>query len=299
MITVRLAETDADVDTYLEVRNRVHPLTPMPRAVVLDDRLKPDHIDLIAERDGVPVGVASASAFGGAPDGDLAYVTLRVPRENRRQGVGTALHRRASEHARSLGKSRFYCVVRHDDTDSLAYYGALGYEERSRMQDVFLELAKAEVETTVPPGMQIVPLTPEHDRGAYEVALEADADIPSGEQHASGTFEQWHARNLGALTVRELSFVALEQGRVVGFALIHRHKEDTAEHSMTGVARDARGRGVALALKQAQIVAAKRTPLTYLRTQNDLGNAPMRRVNEKLGYVRRFEWVHLAGPLLL
>jgi hypothetical protein len=27
----------------------------------------------------------------------------------------------------------------------------------------------------------------------------------------------------------------------------------------------------------------------FLRTQNDLGNLPMRRVNERLGYVKRFE----------
>ena len=67
---------------------------------------------------------------------------------------------------------------------------------------------------------------------------------------------------------------------------------------MTGVARRARGRGIALALKQAQIAAAQRAGLRYLRTQNDLGNAPMRRVNERLGYERRFEWVHLGGPLL-
>jgi RimJ/RimL family protein N-acetyltransferase len=67
---------------------------------------------------------------------------------------------------------------------------------------------------------------------------------------------------------------------------------------MTGVARSYRGRGIALALKQAQIVAAKEAGLRYLRTQNDLANASMRRVNEKLGYVRKFEWVHLGGPLL-
>ena len=54
MITVRTVENDADIDTYLDVRNRVHPQTPMPREVVLDDRRKPDHLDLIAERDGVP-----------------------------------------------------------------------------------------------------------------------------------------------------------------------------------------------------------------------------------------------------
>jgi GNAT superfamily N-acetyltransferase len=96
----------------------------------------------------------------------------------------------------------------------------------------------------------------------------------------------------------DLSFVALEQGRVVGYAILGRHHEDTAEHWMTGVARSARGRGIALALKQAQIAAAKDAGWKFLRTQNDLGNAPMRRVNEKLGYERRFEWAHLGGPLL-
>jgi mycothiol synthase len=297
VITVRELG-DHEIDLYLEVRNRVHPENPMLRAFVVDDRKSPDHVDLLAELDGEPAGVASASNFGGAPNGDLAYVTLRVPREYRRRGVGTALHRRASAHARTLGKARFYCVVRHDDSDSLAYYASHGYEEAGRMQDVFLELATAHVEPSPPAGIAIVPLTPEHDRGTYEVALEADADIPSGEQHSSGTFEQWRDRNLGALAVRELSFVALDQGRVVGFALIHQHKEDTAEHSMTGVARAARGRGVALALKQAQIAAAQGTDLVYLRTQNDLANAPMRHINEKLGYVRKFEWVHLTGPLV-
>ena len=297
MITVRELRDD-EVDLYLEVRNRVHPENPMPRAVVVEDRKRPDHRDLVAELDGDAVGVASVSAFGGAPDGDLAYVTLRVPRAHRRQGVGTALHERASEHAASLGKSRFYCVVRADDADSLAYYAARGYEESSRMQDVFLELATAEVEAVVHEGIEIVPFTAEHDRGAYEVALEADADIPAGEQHSSGTFEQWRERNVGPLARRDLSFVALDAGRVVGYALLHQHKDDTAEHSMTGVARAARGRGVAQALKQAQISAAKQTELTWLRTQNDLANAPMRRVNDKLGYVLRFEWVHLTGPLL-
>ena len=95
-----------------------------------------------------------------------------------------------------------------------------------------------------------------------------------------------------------LSFVALENGRVVGYAILGRHDEDTAEHWMTGVARSARGRGVALALKQAQIAAAKDAGWKSLRTLNDLGNAPMRRVNEKLGYERESEWVHLGGPLL-
>jgi predicted N-acetyltransferase YhbS len=298
VITVRPVLTDEDVDTYVDVRTRVHPETPMPREVVVEDRKKPDQLDLIAERDGEPVGAASASKFGGSPEGDFAYVTMRVVAEHRRVGVGTMLHLRASEHARDLGKSRFYAVVRDDDEDSTGYYAARGYQELGRTQDVFLELASADVEPSVPDGISLVTASPEHDRGAYEVALEADADIPSGEPIRSGPFEVWHARHFDQLTDRDLSFLALDDGRVVGYALLARFTHDTYQHSMTGVARSARGRGIALALKQAQIAAARDAGIRYLRTQNDLANAPMRRVNEKLGYRKRYEWVHLGGPLL-
>jgi RimJ/RimL family protein N-acetyltransferase len=298
VITVRPVLTEGDIDTYVAVRTRVHPDNPMPRDVVVEDRKKPDQLDLLAERDGEPVGAASVAKFGGAPEGEFAYVTIRVVSEHRRAGVGTMLHLRASEHARGLGKSRFYAVVRDDDEGSRGYYAARGYEELSRMQDVVLDLADAGGELSVPPGIELVPAAQEYDRGAYEVALEADADIPSGEPIRSGSFETWHARHFDPFTSRELSFVALEDGRVVGYALLMRHTEDTYQHSMTGIARSARGRGIALALKQAQIRAAKAAGIDHLRTQNDLANAPMRRVNEKLGYAKRFEWVHLGGPLL-
>jgi mycothiol synthase len=297
VIEVRSVETEADIDTYVDVRTRVHPQTPMPREVVVEDRKRPDHLDLLAYRAGEPVGVASTSKFGGAPDGEFAYVTLRVVAEHRRHGVGTALHARATDHAKYLGKSRFYAVVRDDDSDSLGYYGACGFAEIGRMQDVVLDLASAEIDPLVPAGIEIVPATPGYDRGVYEVALEADADIPSGTPLVTGDFETWHERLFGSLVSRELSVVALEGGTVVAFGIVGRFTDDTYQHWMTGVARSVRGRGIALALKQAQIAAAQRVGVRYLRTQNDLANAPMRRVNERLGYERRYEWVHLAGPL--
>ncbi|MBA3841215.1 MAG: GNAT family N-acetyltransferase [Actinobacteria bacterium] len=298
MITVRVVRTDVDIDAYVAVRTLVHPETPMPRDVVVDDRRKPDHLDLIAELDGQPVGVASTAKFGGDPDGDLAFVTIRVVAEHRRHGVGTALHLRASEHARLLEKTTFWVAARDTDADSLGYYRACGYREIGRMQDVYLALAAADVTPEIPAGIEIAAATEEHDRGAYAVALEADADIPAAVPIVSGSFEQWRERSFGTFVDRQLSFVALEAGRVVGYATLGRFTEDTFMHWMTGVARSERGRGVALALKQTQIVAARRAGVAYLRTQNDLGNGSMLRVNEKLGYERRFEWVHLSGPLL-
>ena len=114
MITVRLVEDGADIATYLDVRNRVHPATPMPLEAVLEQRKQPGNIDLIADVEGSPAGVATTAPFRGS-DGEVAHVTLRVLQEHRRGGVGSALHLRASEHARALGKSRFYAVVRADD----------------------------------------------------------------------------------------------------------------------------------------------------------------------------------------
>ena len=300
MITVRTVENDGDIDTYLDVRNRVHPQTPMPREVVLHDRRKPDQLDLIAERDGVPVGAASTSKFGGAPDGEYAYLTMRVLREERRQGVGTALHRRASEHAVLLGKTRFYVVARGDDEGSLGYYGAHDFVELGRMQDVFLDLDETRPATgRARTGISIRPATPEHDRGAYEVALEADADIPSGEPIVSGPYRAVARPALrGDDDPRALVRCARRRSR-------RRLRDPQPAHRGHRRAFDDRRgaqlprRGIALALKQAQIAAAKEAGLdATCAPRTTSATLPMRRVNEKLGYVRKFEWVHLGGPLL-
>jgi hypothetical protein len=39
---------DDEVDLYVELRSRVHPENPMPRAVVVEDRKGSSHVDLIA-----------------------------------------------------------------------------------------------------------------------------------------------------------------------------------------------------------------------------------------------------------
>ena len=236
----RLLDTADPDDTFVEIRRRIQPDNPLPREVVVADEEKPDHLGLIAELDGEPVGAASAGKFWGAPDGELAAVTIRVVEEARRRGVGTALDMRCSQHARELGKTRLFVFARYDDEDSLGYFAFRGFEEIGRMQDVRLDLSNAVVERSAPEGIEIVAMLDEHERGTYEAALEADADIPSATPIRTGTFEQWKERHLSGRVLRDLSFVALAEDRVVGYAILGRHSEDTAEHWMTGVARSAR-----------------------------------------------------------
>jgi RimJ/RimL family protein N-acetyltransferase len=53
---------------------------------------------------------------------------------------------------------------------------------------------------------------------------------------------------------------------------------------MTGTLRDYRGRGLALLAKRATLVNAAARGVELVSTENDEKNAPMLRVNEKLGY---------------
>ncbi len=300
MIELRLVETEADVEAFLDVRRRVDPENPITRENFDGGRADADRLDLLAVLDGETVGAAWAHFPGFDRDSHYLYVSVRVVPEGRRRGAGGALFRRVSEHARVHGRSALYTVTRHDDDDSLGYLGRRGFVELGRMEDVTLVLEDTAAVIDPPQGIEIVPLGSrgELERCMYEVALEADADIPSSEPVVSGAFEDWRKRNLEPRVLRNLSFVALEDGKVVGFATLGSDGPDVAQHFMTGVARRARGRGIATALKAAQIAGARQAGIRELRAQNDLGNAPMRRVNEKLGYRWRLAWLHLGGPLL-
>ena len=67
-------------------------------------------------------------------------------------------------------------------------------------------------------------------------------------------------------------------------------------HDMTGVKRSFRGRGIASALKRAEIAWAKREGFLTLETSNDEANAPIRALNEKHGYRPTRGTVFLRRP---
>ena len=131
----------------------------------------------------------------------------------------------------------------------------------------------------------------------YAVGVQADEDIPGSE--GVQTFEQWRAHEIDRPTRRpELCFIALAGDEVVGYAALQVFG-DEAHHGLTATRRDWRRRGVASALKRAEIAAAKRAGFRRLLTESEERNEPMRRLNEKLGYVPAPEWsmVVMQGPV--
>jgi GNAT superfamily N-acetyltransferase len=100
------------------------------------------------------------------------------------------------------------------------------------------------------------------------------------------TFEGWLSQDMqGSGDRADAVFVALSGDEVAGYAkLAMSVRTGYVMHDMTGVKRSFRGRGIASALKRAEIAWAKREGFRTLETFNDELNAPIRSLNEKHGY---------------
>jgi GNAT superfamily N-acetyltransferase len=124
-------------------------------------------------------------------------------------------------------------------------------------------------------------------RDAYAVQRAALPDVPSHTAPQAGSYKRWRASDLdGPGALPGGCMVALAEGRAIAYAGLTRDEASpgVAEHLLTCVLREWRGRGVATALKQAQIAWAERAGIHTLITTNDLPNDPMRAVNARLGY---------------
>jgi len=171
--------------------------------------------------------------------------------------------------------------VREDDDDSLRFVVARGFREVTRDIDIRLFVDAADGEWS--PG--IVELTPNHLQAAYEVVVEATPEMALPQIAAAPPFEEWieQENRRDAMAV-----VALDSGEVVGYARLHRMPghEHRLENGMTAVKKSHRRRGIATALKRAQIAWAREHGYTEIDSSMVEGNSAMRAVNHRLGYVQ-------------
>jgi GNAT superfamily N-acetyltransferase len=114
------------------------------------------------------------------------------------------------------------------------------------------------------------------------------------------SFENWLKADMtGSGDRPEATFVALAGNEVIGYAKFSLTKAQptTAYHDITGVRRAWRGRGVARALKAAEIRWAMEAGYERLLTQHEERNTPIRRLNARFGYRPAPGRILLRGPL--
>ena len=267
------AVTDGDLEAMIHVRRLV---TPEARPAVenlrhnLESKEKLDYV--VARIGDEPVACGFVEPWGSVAGGDIAVVPAQ-----RRRGVGSAMLAELSRRARGFGRDSIQGEVKESDTESRAFLERRGFEQVGAEKALVLELEGREPpEIAPPPGVRIV------SRAGVQ------------------TFEEWRAQEIDKPSKPpELCFLALAGDEVVGYAALHAFG-DECFHALTATRRDWRRRGVASALKRAEIAAVIRSGrFGRLLTESEERNEPMRRLNEKLGFVPAPEYstIVMRGPL--
>jgi mycothiol synthase len=296
-LAITTVRTDADLEAMIQVRALVTP-DAHPTVANLRHNLEanPELTYLVGRLGEEPAACGFVEPWGAYAQGDIAVIPA-----SRHRGIGSALFAELSAVARGFERHEIQGEVRESDTDSRAFLDRRGFAQVGAEKAVVLELDEIEPPRVEPPeGVRIVTRAEEPDRldGMYAVAVQADEDIRGSAGVQS--YERWRAQDIDKPScLPELCFIALAGDEVVGYAVLQAFGEK-AFHGLTATRRDWRRRGVATALKHAESsAAAKRAGFRRLLTESEERNEPMRRLNEKLGFVPAPEWstIVMRGPL--
>jgi GNAT superfamily N-acetyltransferase len=299
-VSVRRCADDADLARSVEIYNAVWPARAVTTAEVEGwRRAALDSVEFLAAIDAVDAGSAAAAIQPQHPDACFALITVR--REHRRQGAGAALYEAVSAWAAERRVDSLETRVLDDDPSGLAFARRRGFEEISVEAGLELDVRTARIDATLPEGVEIVSLAerPELAEATFDVAVDAIPDVPGDHGWIPPPRERWvDEQLLGPATPPDALLVAVTDSEVVAYAKLRLAPDGrTAVHGMTAVKRAWRGRGIATALKNAQIGWAKERGLERLRADNERRNEPMLRVNQRLGYQPAAGRATLRGPL--
>jgi RimJ/RimL family protein N-acetyltransferase len=125
-------------------------------------------------------------------------------------------------------------------------------------------------------------------------------DVPFPDPPTVAPFDEWREWVLhspGGL--REAYFLARDGERYVGVSNMHRNEAQPGVifQGFTGVVREYRGQGVAMALKLRTVQYAREHGYREIRTGNNTRNRPMLRINEAMGFQKQPVWIEFEKAL--
>ncbi|MDO0916084.1 GNAT family N-acetyltransferase [Streptomyces sp. DT2A-34] len=293
-ITVRplRPEVRADVEGFAHVRHLALPFFLVtPESIAYDAaHIHPDahYRPLVAEEDGEVIGTAQVGLVNDSPEPGQAYVNVYVHPERTRRGAGTLLVRTAEEYLAERGATRLFAWIL-DAPGNRAFAERHGYRESRSAHFLRLDLAHGTLPPlqAPPPGVELRTGADFADdpRPLFELDAEAASDEPSDVAYEFTDYEAWLEETWNhPLLSRELTSVAVADGRPVAFSVARTDGGTRYGTVITGTARAFRGRGLAKLAKNDSLHRARAAGLTEAFTGNDTGNGPMLAINKWFGY---------------
>lgn len=298
IVEVRPATSD-DLASVLSVYNRAHPEDAPASVEILRwtlaraDPARPRaHLVAVLGQQ-----VAGRGYIRAIPEMEPLVLNIEVDPEYERRGIGTELLTRL---LRVTGdEPRVMMAVSESSVSGIAFAEHRGFREHSRRYESELNLetfdpasfapARQRLETS---GIRFATLADEDSRqfrrSLYRLAEQLRRDVPTPERMPPTTYEEWERDWLDVPFASPATFAfALGRDRPIALSYLVLEPDGSGYNWMTGVARRYRGRGLGLAIKVEALRLAKNLGVPYVRTNNDLTNAPMLAVNKRLGFQSR------------
>lgn len=294
---------DTDIPAWVEITNLEYPDEPTTVEQELHgERSYPkDNPRLrlaVEDEHGRLVGMGACDKPFWAIAPGVYFVYGAVHTNWRGRGIGRALLASFEPYAIGQGAEKLWVECRESQAHSIRFLQAAGFRQYGIRFEQAIDLEQFDLgkfpgalERVEAEGYRIITLAQlrekrdDADRLMYEVFKESVLDVPlPGGARINLDYEQWHKGLESPASNPHYIFLAVQGERVVGETALELPKDGPAITDSTGVLREHRGHGLALAIKLASLQALKELGYKEARTHNDTENPAILHLNQRIGY---------------
>jgi mycothiol synthase len=278
------------------------------------DHSKYFKLRLVAEDSGRVVGYGQVNhqRWAFVPTKYRADITV-LP-DARRRGHGTSLYDELAAAVSERGGRVLAAAAKVSMADGVQFLAKRGYREVKRDWESrlfvngfdFKRFGTADDRVTKQ-GIRIVTLAdeakrdPDAIRKAFELNEDCRMDVPSVDPPTRHTYEEFRRDDIDAPNaLLDAFFIAIDKdGQYLGVSNMFRSLDDPTFlwQGITGVRREARGKGIAMALKLRTVEYAIDKGIEHIKTWNDVHNKPMLSINEAMGFAKQPAWISYEKDL--
>jgi GNAT superfamily N-acetyltransferase len=241
-------------------------------------------------------------------------IDVTVHPDHRGRGHGTALYDAIIDKVRAREGKAVASAAKESMADGVRFLTKRGFREVKRDWESrlfvkgfdFERFATADARVDKQ-GIRITTLAEEMQRDpealhkAFELNEDCRMDVPSVDPPTRHTFDEFRRDDIDAPNaLLDGFYIAIDKsGRYLGVSNLFRSLDDPTFiwQGITGVRREARGKGIAMALKLRTVRYAIENGIEHIKTWNDVHNKPMLSINEAMGFAKQPAWVSYEKDL--